>query len=164
MSKNSKNESDYYPIIKTKIDDILKNNFANWYLEITAKRTFSNKLKSEISPQGRDIIFHFLREAAPDITGFIKNEYSSDFLIAEIKTDEIKLDYIYQTRKYAELFGAKYSLLISLEEIPEEMKRLSRSVYILLTGGTGYEKLTLVHFDPIKEEFSEWFEKNPFAK
>ncbi|MCX6685071.1 MAG: hypothetical protein NTV10_00220 [Methanoregula sp.] len=163
MPKNLKNENAYYPIIKTKIEDILKNKFDNWYLEITAKRKFSNKLKREISPQGRDIIFHFLREAAPDITGFIKKEYSSDFLIAEIKTDEIKLDYIYQTRKYAELFGAKYSLLISTEEIPEEIKRLSRPVHTLLSGGIGYEKITLVYFDPIKEEFSEWFEKNPFG-
>ena len=69
-------------------------------------RTFSNRLKSQI-PQHRDLIFNFLREAAPDITGFIRKEYSTDFVVVDVKNAVIKLDDIYQTRKYAELFDAK---------------------------------------------------------
>lgn len=122
-------------------------------------------MKAEISPHGhRDIIFHFLKEAAPDITGFVKGEYSSDFIVIEIKNEEIKIDDIYQTRKYTGLFNAKYALLISTKEISEEIKRLSKVVYSLLSSGYSSERITLVQFDAEKGNFIEWFEKNPFEK
>ena len=152
-------ERGYYEPIKTKLEELIGTKFSNFYLEITADKKFSNKLKTEISPN-RDIIFHFLKEAAPDITGFIKGEYSSDFIVVEIKNEEIKIDHIYQTKKYAELFNAKYALLVSTKEIPEEIKRLSKVVYSLLSSG-GY-RTTLVYFDAERGDFVEWFEKNPF--
>ena len=152
-------ERDYYKPIKAKLEELLGTKFSNFHLEITADKKFSNKLKTEISPN-RDIIFHFLKEAAPDITGFIKGEYSSDFIVVEIKNEEIKIDHIYQTKKYAELFNAKYALLVSTKEIPEEIKRLSKVVYSLLSSG-GY-RTTLVYFDAERKDLVEWFEKNPF--
>lgn len=128
--KEGKAEREYHEIVKTKLEELLRTKFDNFHLEITADKKFSNKLKAEISPHGyRDIIFHFLKHAAPDITGFIKGGHSSDFIVVEIKREAIKLDDIYQTRKYAELFNAKYALLISAKEIPEEIKRLSKVVY-----------------------------------
>ena len=57
------------------------------------------------------MVLYFLREAAPDITGFIRAQYSVDFLVCEIKNEALKLDDVYQTRKYAELFDAKYCVL-----------------------------------------------------
>lgn len=156
-------ERDYYEPIKTKLEELLGGKFGNFHLEITADKKFTNKLKAEIRPE-RDIIFHFLKEAAPDITGFIKREYSSDFIVIEIKNEEIKIDNIYQARKYAELFNANYAVLISTKEIPEEIKRLSKVVYSLLSGGYGYEKMTLAYFDAERGNFVEWLEKNPFQK
>lgn len=157
-------ESQLYEPIKAPLEKIIKSKFGDVHLEVTANRKFSNKLKAEISPHGhKDIIFHFLREAAPDITGFIKGQYSSDFIAVEVKDEQIKIDDIYQTRKYAELFGAKYALLVSTHEIPEEIKRLSKVAHQLLSGGQGYERIALVHFDPKKSEFVEWHEKNPFG-
>jgi len=156
-------EKDYYEPIKRKLEGLIATKADNFHLEITSNRKFSNKLKAEISPHGyRDMIFHFLRDAAPDITGFIKEQYSSAFIVVEVKNDEIKIDDIYQAKRYAELFDAKYPLLISTEEIPEEIKRLSKVVYKLLSGGYGSEKIILVHYDPEKNDFVEWFEKNPF--
>ena len=161
--KKVQREKAYYEPIKTKLEELIKTKFSNFHLEITADKKFSNKLKAEISPhRHKDIIFRFLNEAAPDITGFIRGEYSTDFIVVEIKNEEIKIDHIYQTRKYAELFNAKYALLISTKEIPEEIKRLSRVVYSLLSGGYSYEKTTLVYFDAERRDFVEWFEKNPF--
>ena len=154
-------ERDYYKTIKTKLEELLGTKFSNFHLEITADKKFSNRLKAEISPYGhRDIIFRFLNEASPDITGFIKGEYSSDFIVVEIKNEEIKIDHVYQTKKYAELFNTKYALLISTKEIPEEIKRLSKVVYSLLSSG-GY-RTTLVYFDAERKDFVEWYEKNPF--
>jgi hypothetical protein len=158
-------ERDYYETIKANIEELIRTKFSNVHLEITADKKFTNKLKAEISPHGhKDMIFHFLKEAAPDITGFIKGEYSSNFIVIEIKNEEIKIDDIYQTKKYAELFNAKYALLISTKEIPEEIKRLSKVVYSLLSSGYGYERITLVDFDAEKGNFVEWFEKNPFER
>jgi hypothetical protein len=154
-------EREYYKTIKDELEEILRAKSYDFHLEVTANRVFSNKLKAEIRP-GRDIIFNFLKEAAPDITGFVKGEYFSDFIVVEIKREPIKIDHVYQARKYAELFNAKYALLVSTEEIPEEIKRLAKVVNPLLSGGYGYEKLALAYFDPDKRDFIEWFERNPF--
>lgn len=160
----ARSESSYYEMIKERIEEILREKTPDCYVEITASRKFSNKLKAQINPHGhKDIIFHFLREAAPDVTGFIKRENSSDVIIVEVKDNEMKVDDIYQTRKYAELFSAKYALLVSTREIPEEIKRLSKVVYQLLSGGYGHEKMVLAYFNPVEGRFAEWFEKNPFV-
>jgi len=155
-------EKQLYEVIKEKLEEILKVKFNDFYLEITADTGFSNKLKSEI-PRGREIIFNFLKKARPDITGFVKENSFSYFIVVEVKNTSIELDDIYQTKKYAQLFGAKYALLISTNEIPEEIKRLDKTIYPhLLSGGYGYERIVLVHFDINRKEFVEWYEKNPF--
>jgi hypothetical protein len=100
------------------------------YLEVTAYRTFTNTLKSQIEKHP-DLIFAFLREAAPDLTGFVKKDSTSprEFLVVAVKAQTIRLDDIYQTRKYAELFDARFALLISPSEIPEEIMRLSQVIF-----------------------------------
>jgi len=160
--EGNKKEREYYETIKERLEELLRTRFSNFHLEITADKEFSNKLKAEVG-QYREIIFYFLKEARPDITGFIKGEYSSDFVIVEVKLGKLKLDDIYQARKYAELCDARYALLISTEEIPEELKRLSKAVYSLLSL-PAYKHLTLVHYDEEAKKFSQWFEKNPFEK
>jgi hypothetical protein len=160
--RGTKMERDYYKIIKEKLELLLTTKFSDFHLEITADKHFSNKLKAQVS-QNRDIIFSFMREAAPDITGFIKEENSTNFLVVEVKRETIKLDDIYQARKYAELFDARFGLLISTKEIPEEIKRLHRVVYSLLSL-PAYKTLTIVHYHDDSKEFIEWFPKNPFEK
>jgi hypothetical protein len=157
----AKKEKDYYPILKALLEALLRTRFTDFYLEITATKKFSNKLKAEIPPH-RELIFRFLNDAPPDITGFIKGQYAADFLVAEFKKEILRLDHIYQTRKYAELFEAKYALLITTEEIPEELKRLSKNLHPLLSL-PGYERMHLVQFDEQEGQFVDWFEKNPFA-
>ncbi len=159
---DSRRERGLYEPVKRELNNILMQNFDEFHVEITANRKFSNELKSQI-PEGREIIFRFLREAAPDITGFVKEAYSSKFLVVEIKNEVLKLDDVYQARKYAELFDAKYALLVSPHEVPEELKRLSKVVYALLELPSSYNRLTLVHFAP-EEGFVEWFPTNPFVK
>lgn len=160
--RSAKIEREYYKTIKDKLAHLLTTKFRDFYLEITADKKFSNRLKAKIS-QYREIIFYFLKEAAPDITGFIEKEYSSDFITVEVKREKIKLDDIYQTRKYAELFDARYALLISTKEIPEEIKRLSKQVFSLLSL-PAYKKMAIVQYNEEVGEFVEWFEENPFEK
>jgi hypothetical protein len=159
---SNKNERSYYASIKEWLEQILKEKFASYHLEITADKKFSNVLKAQID-RNRDLIFNFLKEAPPDITGFVKGEYSREFIVAEVKKQPIKLDDIYQTRKYAELFDARYALLVSTEEIPEEIMRLSKVCFPDLLSLPAYKRLTLVHFAD-NGKSSVWFEENPFMK
>ncbi|MGH7800978.1 MAG: hypothetical protein ACREOW_10190 [Thermodesulfobacteriota bacterium] len=154
-------EKDYYEAVKKEFEDLF-NTKGETYLEITANKTFSNKLKKEI-PDYRHIIFYFLKEVAPDISGFIKRKYGTEFIVIEVKDEVLKLDHIYQSRKYAELFDARFVFLVSTQEIPEEIKRLSRVVYSLLSLPAS-RKLILVQFNADANQFVEWFEENPFEK
>jgi hypothetical protein len=167
MNKRSR-ESDYYEGIKEALAPILK----GWqkptrkeeycHVEITANRKFSNKLKSKIR-SGSDIIFNFLEEAAPDITAIVGDQYLTFFVVVEFKAERLKLDDIYQIRKYAELFDAWFALLVSTEEIPEELQRLSNRIPELLARFTpGQKPLTLVQFDESSGHFTDWFPDNPF--
>lgn len=153
-------ESDLYQPVRDCLATLLRARFVHFRLEITARRQFSNTLKAEVGKH-RDIVFHFLREAAPDISGFIKSEYSADFVVVEVKEKQIKLDDIYQTRKYAELLDARYALLVSPVEIPEELKRLSKVVYSLLAL-PAYKTLTLARFDLPSNTMLDWFPRDPF--
>lgn len=146
-TRNRKGERGYYESIKAWLEQILKEKYASFHLEITADRQFSNVLQAQID-SNRDLIFAFLKEAAPDITGFVKKDSSSprEFLVVEIKANPIKLDDIYQVRKYAELFDARYALLVSNWEIPEKITRLSRVVFPLLTL-PAYKQVTLVNWN-----------------
>lgn len=160
-----KEEKEYYSLVKTSIEELLKTKTANVYLEITANKKFSDRLKNEI-PSGRDIIFNFLKQAAPDISGFIKAEYSSDFIVIEFKKDKIKLDDIYQTKKYRDLFNAKFAFLISLKSIPEELRRLDKAInnQLLQSGLSYFQAFVLARFDPKQNRFLEWYPENPFEK
>lgn len=153
-------ERDLYPSVKAWLEELLRQRFATVHLEITAKRKFSNVLKQQID-QGREVIFYFLREAPPDLAGFVREASGlRTFVVVEVKREPIRLDDIYQARKYAELFDATIALLVSPHEIPEEIRRLSRAVHGLLAV-PAYKDLTLVRF--VDGTGVEWFPKDPFA-
>jgi hypothetical protein len=152
-------EKDYYEPIKKGFEELF-NAKGETHLEITANKNFSNRLKGQIGTN-RDIIFYFLKEVAPDISGFIMRDYGARFIVIEVKDEVLKLDHIYQTRKYAELFDASFAFLVSTHEIPEEIKKLSKVVYSLLSLPV-YKSLILVHVDKKTHRFVEWFEENPF--
>ena len=156
-------EKDYYPVLKRKFIELIKAKGCEVHLEITADKGFTNKIKSKI-PYDRHIIFYFLRDVRPDITGFIEKDSFSDFVIIEIKNEVIKLDHIYKIRMYDDLFDAKFAFLVSTKEIPEEIKGLSRVIYPLLSTSSIYRSRTLVYFDGETQSFKDWYPENPFEK
>lgn len=168
--QEDKKERSLYEPIKSKLEELFNPIFNNVFLEITADGNFSNKIKKRINNY-RDIVFIFLkRGVSPDITGYVdtsteqyKNRYGfyDGFVIAEIKNEKLDLEAVYQARKYGELFEARYAFLISTEEIPEEIKRLSKAVFSLLQL-PAYVTLTLVQYKD--REFVEWFPNNPFDR
>lgn len=164
MSKIEPKEQDYYSILKQRFTELFESKGCKVYLEITAGG-FTDRLKEQI-PQSRNIIFSFLgaRGIFPDITGFVEKEYSKDFIVVEAKNERVKLDHIYQLRKYADLLDAKFALLVSTKEIPAEIKALSKVEWKLLGRNYPLPQLTLVRFNRDVNQFVEWFEENPFEK
>jgi len=150
-----------YLAVKEKLEELFIAKNCEIYLEVTAKG-FSNKLKNQI-PENRHIIFSFLTYK-PDLTGFIEEKYSKHFIVAEIKNRKIKLNDIYQLRKYSDLFQAKFAFLISVQEIPAEIKALCKVEYKILMRNYPLPNLTLVYFNKDINKFIEWFEENPFEK
>lgn len=153
-------EESYYPFMVQRFTELFESKGYEAHFEITATKKFSNKLKSKI-PDYRHIIFYFLKDVAPDITGFVSKNGFIDFIVIEVKNEELKLDHIYQVRKYAELFDARFAFLVSTREIPEEIKRLSKVVHSLLSLPT-YGRLTLIQFDVITKSLQDWYPENPF--
>jgi hypothetical protein len=154
-------ERAYCRVVKDWLETILNPRFATCHLEITADRHFSNVLQAQIG-RSREIIFSFLRDAAPDITGFLKKDSSSllEFVVVEVKRGPIRLDHVYQLRKYAGLFDARYALLVSPAEIPEKIMRLSQIVHSLLAL-PAYRQMTLIRL-PEDVSSSEWVPVDPF--
>ena len=154
-------ERSYYESVRLWLQEFLEPKYASVHLEVTANRQFSNLLQSHIDTF-RELIFAFLNEAAPDITGFVKKEPAApkEFVVVEVKAAPIKLDDIYQTRKYGELFDARYALLLSTSEIPEKIARLSRVVPSLLAL-PAYKQLALVSFMQ-DGRATTWFPECPF--
>jgi hypothetical protein len=157
-------ERQLYPLVGAWLRALLEAQFASVHLEVSAAGTFTNVLKQMIDPS-REIIFSFLRDAAPDLTGFVKRDRSSsvEFVVVEVKTTPIKLADIYQTRKYADLFDAHYALLLTPRDIPEEILRLSRVAFPYITLIPGNRHISLVKWRDGGNSV-EWVPDDPFAR
>jgi len=137
-------ESDYYKPIEIAFENLFRQK-GSLYSEITANGQPSNRIKEQIH-DSRNIIFSFLRDARPDITGFSVGQYSKKFFVIEVKNEEIKLDHIYQTRKYIDLFDAYFGFLVSTKEIPAEIKKITEMDYRILDIGQ-YRCFSLCEYD-----------------
>jgi hypothetical protein len=157
-------EAQYYEPIKEKLVKLFNEKEKEVYLEITAQKGMGEKLKQAI-PKERNIVFRFLKKK-PDILGYIEERYTKDLIIIEVKEKITKLDDIYQTKLYKEVFDAKYSFLVSLKPIPEEIKRLCNATYNILCScqDSIHRFFVLGFFNPENATFEDWFKENPFIK
>jgi hypothetical protein len=153
-------EENLYDPIRTYLLEKFNQKFKDTILEDTHSGGFSQKIKKEI-PEHREIIFSFLTKEKPDLIGYVKETYSVKYITVEIKNTQINLNDVYQAKKYADLFEAKYGFLISSKAIPDEIKRLHKKTSILRTT-VDYERLILAEWDISKNEVVDWFEISPF--
>ena len=167
-------EKDLYEPIKAYLINMLKKNSSNHHLEITAQGNYGETIKHLVR---HDIVFSFLKTASPDMIGFILKEgidntisRSSDvesFITVEVKPDKLKLQDIFQTKMYGDLFYAKYAFLISPEIIGEEIRRLHNKLYILNRFRdwkvyVGQAILERSDKSTIKVQDIVWFPETPF--
>jgi hypothetical protein len=157
-------EADFYQLIKERLKELFVTQGKEPYLEITAKKGPSEKIKQKI-PQHREIVFVFLKKK-PDILGFVERQYSNDLITVEIKEKIGKLDDVYQAKLYKEVFDARYGFLITMKPIPEEIKRLCKNTFSILHSSVDsiYRFLVIGQFDKENGQFVDWFEENPFEK
>lgn len=154
-------ESDYYKPIEITFDNLFREK-GSVYSEITANGQPSNRIKEKVH-DSKNIIFSFLRDARPDITGFSVSGHSEKFFVIEVKNEEIKLDHIYQTRKYIDLFDACFGFLVSTKEIPTEIKKITEMNYGILNIGQ-YRYFSLCQYDEDSKTIVDWHKENPFEE
>jgi hypothetical protein len=95
----------------------------NPHLEITAYGEFSPKLLRAFS---RDTLTNLtVEKIKPDVMGWVKKKEDSEkeLITVEVKRSPIELIWILKAKLYQELFGSKWSLLISTEGIAEDKVR-----------------------------------------
>ena len=81
-----------------------------------------------------------------------------------MKAQTIRLDDIYQTRKYAELFDARYATSnIAIRDSRGDQEIVAGDISIpYLIAFSAYKQLTLVQFG--KDSRTDWFPDDPFTK
>ena len=161
-------EKELYGRVKSEFERLFNHKFGTVHLEITANGHFSEQLKSKVK---QDLVFTFIKRMkgsesrSPDITGFAKgNFYVENLITIEVKNETISLWDVYQTKMYAELFNAKYGILVSTEPIPTELKNLHR-VHSILNRFMYDTYLGMVEFHSRVTEgivHDTWFPEPPF--
>jgi len=161
-------EKELYKIIKIYLEerfrlDGLGESDYSYYLAITSEGKFPEKILNQV-PEQNEIIFSFLKKKnSPDLTGFVKEGRFTHFITVEIKNNTITLEDVYQAKRYADLFRAKYGFLLSTKPIPTTIKRLCKRFLILNIVGTA-DRLRLAQYDVERTVVIEksWFPESPF--
>ena len=135
-------------------------------LEVGATMGLSEQVKRAI-PEGKEIVFSFLRQHRPDIIGVIEGEpLLSRLFIAEVKAKSLTLENVYQTKRYKDLLEAKAGFLVTIHPIPEDLRRLCSQNWDILSSASdsAYKFLAICRFDIGTGKFIDWFRENPFQK
>jgi hypothetical protein len=156
-------EADFYEPVKECLERSFTNVGRAVYLEVAARKGFSETAKRAI-PDGREIVFAFLRRK-PDILGFTEGQYTKSLITAEVKEGSLTLDDIYQAKLYKEVFDAAYGFLITVAPIQEEIKRLCKRTFNILHSAGDYRQfLAIAQFDSAGRQLLDWVEEDPFQK
>jgi hypothetical protein len=124
------------------------------HLEITANGRFSEELKEVLDNDALSIIR--VEKFSPDIMGFIqKTQYLKELITVEVKCDKITVQNISRAKLYADIFNAKYGMLISPKGIGEEIKRFISNRYAIRGN------VIIAQFDEANNKFN--FDKKLYS-
>ena len=118
-------------------------------LEITAKKIPDN-IKSILDDEALAIINK--EGSFPDLMGWADDIYSKKIVIVEIKINQPTLTDIYQVKRYAEVFSARYTFLVSTKKISEEHKRFLNKKPQILSFSAGCHNIILLSYSVEKNE------------
>ena len=151
-------EKSLYQPVKTALEVRFIREFGECYLEITANKKISDKIKKCFD----DIVLHIINVEGfyPDLMGLIQ---SKEIIVVEVK-EELTLKDIYQAKQYGEIFNAKYTLLIYSEPLSEEIRRFLEKRPEILSHSAGSKDVKLARFDKTDNDIEEgtWYMSSPF--
>jgi hypothetical protein len=130
LKKKSKrqSESQFYEPTKAALGHVFGKK--RYSLEITADRQLSGDVKQVLTDY--NLFANVVERFIPDLTGYIEEDKTESLsvvkikslVVVEVKPSPPRLKDIFQTKEYAEIFGAKHAFLISPQPLPEEIKRI----------------------------------------
>ena len=120
------------------------------HLEVSAKG-FSRKLKKVFDDVA--LFMTTVEGFFPDITGFVATEYSTDIITVEVKAERPMIKDVFQAKDYAQVFNAKYVILVSPKAISEERRRLILKRREIITRYARREPIVIARFDKNMEKF-----------
>lgn len=125
------------------------------HLEITANGGFfSEKLKEVLDNDALSIIR--VEKFSPDIMGFIeKTQYLKELITVEVKDEKITIQSISRAKLYADIFKARYGMLISSKGVGEEIKRFISNRWEIRAN------VIIAQFDEANNEFK--FDKKLYS-
>lgn len=145
----AKKECDLYVPIKEFLDNHFSELGKKHYFEITAK-TISNKIKNEFDLNR--LLLLKTERTLPDIMGFVEKDGFNELFVFEVKDEKPTIKAIYQLKKYAEVLNAKHAYLICTKEISAELRKFLENELIIQSYNTGYNGISIIHFDEEKKE------------
>lgn len=99
----------------------------------------------------------------PDITGYvIRSEHDKPVVVVEVKAGPPTLRDIFQTKQYAEIFGAKYAFLMSPEDVQEEISRIAKMKSMILSHSAGSERVFVGRLDVERTSIVQWYTDAPY--
>jgi hypothetical protein len=101
----------------------------------------------------------------PDSSKQLPYGFSKGLIVAEIKDSRPSIKAIFQSKLYAEIFGAPFTFLICSKAMNEEMRRFLSKRSSLLSYGGAYRHVYIGTFDVDRSAFVEenWYPENPFT-
>ena len=157
-SHKRKSEAQFYKPAREALLDLFKTK--DCYLEITANRRLAEGIKKVLTDY--DLFANVVERFIPDITGYVlRSEHEKCVIVAEVKAGPTSLRDIFQTKQYAEIFGAKYAFLLSPEQMPEEISRIVKMKSTILCHSAGYERVFVGRLDISKNSIVQWHTDPP---
>ncbi|SRR6266480_2874272 len=158
-SRKRKSEAQFYRPAREALLELFKPK--DCYLEITADRRLGEKIKRVLTDY--DLFANQVERFIPDITGYvIRSEHDKPIIVAEVKAGPPSLRDIFQTKQYAEIFGAKYAFLLSPEDIHEEIARIVKMKSMILSHSAGYERVFVGRLDVEGTSIVQWYMGAPY--
>ncbi len=122
------------------------------YLEISATdRQIGENIKRVLTDY--NLFASVVERFIPDITGYILDaNQSKSLIVAEVKPSPPRMKDIFQTKEYAEIFGATHAFLISPHMVQEEVRRILKMKGELLTHTGGYGRVLIGRLREVEKD------------
>src|SRR5438445_4597468 len=102
-------ECQFYEATKVGLSNFLSEK--RYHLEITADRHLSEDIKRILTDY--NLFANVVERFIPDLTGYVGKGRDKSLVVVEVKLGPPRIKDIFQTKEYAEIFGAKHAFLVS---------------------------------------------------